>query len=979
MAQICPQCGAEILSGALQGQCPKCMARIVFGGSQDLGVKPEASTETNQKTQEEPIETGDLTGRRIGRYKLLEKIGEGGFGIVYMAEQIEPVQRKVAFKIIKPGMDSRAIIARFEAERQALALMDHPNIARVLDAGTTEAGHPYFVMELVKGISITDYCDQSHLPTTDRLRLFIKVCHAVQHAHQKGIIHRDIKPSNVLVTLFDGEPVPKVIDFGIAKALGQKLTSKTLFTGFAQMMGTLAYMSPEQAELSGLDIDTRSDIYSLGGLLYELLTGVTPFDSETFSNAALDKIRSMIRETEPPKPSTRLRTLGAKLSDIAKHRRTEPSSLHRLLRGDLDWIVMKCLEKDRQRRYDTANALAGDLEHHLKHEPVTAAAPSAVYKTVKLVARHKAAFASAAALLLLLVAGVVVSSWQAVRARRAEKHALTEAIKSQHVSQFLQQMLRGVRPSVALGRDTVLLGEILSNTVERVGKELKNEPEVEAELRNTIGEVYWALDQGAEAERMHQQALALRRGLYGNVNLEVAQSLHDLTAALWNQGKFPQAEAAEREALAIRQELLGPEHALVADSLNDLGTVLRERAKHAEAESLLRQAMEMRRKLLGNESLELAESIMGLSSELFSVGRLEEAERLDREALPIYEKVQGEESPDIATLLSDLADVLQNAGKFEESDGMGRKALAMRQKLLPPDHLLIGVSLNNIALGLHLQGKLPEAEDLYRHCLSSFSRRFGTNDLRVATLLNNLGAVLRDEGRLAEGEDLIRQALAIRRNLLKDDENLPVAGSLYHLGLALHRKGELTEAEALHRRALTIRRKLLSEPAKFVAASLDALGAVLRDQGRLEESESMHRSALVMRKKLLGDLHPEVMTSLTNLALVLQKRGDLAGVETVSREILGIERKRWTNNPAQLEPVLENLAEVLCRLQKFDQAESLLLGAYTDLQQAQPTAPAQIKPLLRSCCQKLADLYKLWQKLDKSARWLAEAGKYRQS
>ncbi len=360
-------------------------------------------------------------GTMIGRYKLLQKIGEGGFGVVYMAEQVEPVQRKVALKIIKAGMDTKEVIARFEAERQALALMDHPGIANILDGGATEAGRPYFVMELVNGIPITDYCDRKKLPTAERLQLFMKVCHAVQHAHQKGIIHRDLKPTNVLVTLHDGEPVPKVIDFGVVKALGQKLTQKTLFTGFQHLVGTPAYMSPEQAELSGLDVDTRSDIYSLGVLLYELLTGMTPFDKETLAKAAFDEMRRMIRETEPPKPSTRLNTLSQDaLGTVAAKRQAEPAKLNRLVRGDLDWIVMKCLEKDRGRRYETANNVAVDIEHHLQHEPVSAAAPSALYLAEKFIRRHKAGLAVAGVLVLLLAAGVVVSTWQAVRAARAE-------------------------------------------------------------------------------------------------------------------------------------------------------------------------------------------------------------------------------------------------------------------------------------------------------------------------------------------------------------------------------------------------------------------------------------------------------------------------------------------------------------------------------------------------------------------------------
>src|SRR5882757_4426432 len=322
--QTCKECGAELPANAPQGLCPRCLA------SMGLGLLPAGAPPKSDFVIER-------AGMMIGRYKLLEKIGEGGFGIVYMAEQREPVQRKVALKIIKPGMDTREVIARFEAERQAIALMDHPNIARVLDAGATEAGRPYFVMELVRGIPITDYCDQKNLSTRERLQLFMKVCQAVQHAHQKAVIHRDIKPTNVLVTEHDGEPVPKIIDFGVAKALGQKLTEKTLFTGFHHMLGTPAYMSPEQAALNGLDIDTRADIYSLGVLLYELLTGVTPFDTDTFRKAALDEIRRMIRETEPPKPSTRLQTLGEKLTDVAKHRHTEPASLSRLIRDDLDW------------------------------------------------------------------------------------------------------------------------------------------------------------------------------------------------------------------------------------------------------------------------------------------------------------------------------------------------------------------------------------------------------------------------------------------------------------------------------------------------------------------------------------------------------------------------------------------------------------------------------------------------------------------
>ncbi len=364
-------------------------------------------------------------GSRIERYKLLQKIGEGGCGVVYMAEQDKPVYRRVALKIIRLGMDTKSVIARFEAERQALAMMDHPNIARVLDAGATETGRPYFVMELVRGIKITDYCDQNHLDTRQRLDLFVQVCHAIQHAHQKGVIHRDIKPSNILVTLHDGVAVPKVIDFGIAKAIEGKLTDQTLFTAYEQVIGTPAYMSPEQAEMSGLDIDTRSDIYSLGVLLYELLTGRTPFDPKKLLQSGLDEMRRTLREKEPQRPSIMLTTLqGRELTAIAEQRQAESPKLISLLRGDLDWIVMKALEKDRRRRYETANGLAVDINRYLNNEPVIARPPSQLYRFQKLVRRNKIVFAAGAAVAAALIIGLGTSTCLFLMERSARQRAV---------------------------------------------------------------------------------------------------------------------------------------------------------------------------------------------------------------------------------------------------------------------------------------------------------------------------------------------------------------------------------------------------------------------------------------------------------------------------------------------------------------------------------------------------------------------------
>ena len=401
------------------------VARLFAAHSKDDQFLKRPAPDLSETTNEPAF--AERPGLVIGPYRLMEQIGEGGFGLVFVAEQTQPVRRKVALKVIKPGMDTREVIARFEAERQALALMDHPNIARVLDAGATDTGRPYFVMELVKGIPITDYCDQAQLTPRERLELFVPVCQAVQHAHQKGVIHRDLKPSNVLVTLHDGTPVVKVIDFGVAKAIGQHLTEKTIYTRFAQMIGTPLYMSPEQAEMSGLDIDTRSDIYSLGVLLYELLTGSTPFDRQRFGTAAFDEIRRIIREEEPPKPSTRLTSLGQTLPAVSARRRTEPKKLSAMVKGDLDWIVMKALEKDRGRRYETASAFAADVRRFLAEEPVEARPPSAWYRFGKLTRRNRAAIATAGLVAGALVLGTAVATWQAVRAT----HAATRAARAE--------------------------------------------------------------------------------------------------------------------------------------------------------------------------------------------------------------------------------------------------------------------------------------------------------------------------------------------------------------------------------------------------------------------------------------------------------------------------------------------------------------------------------------------------------------------
>ena len=427
-------CGSD---AGLRGRVEDLLAAFEKAGS--FLQEPDAASvaTADHRPGAEPIPPElESPGATIGPYKLRELIGEGGMGVVYVAEQSHPVRRKVALKVIKPGMDTKQVVARFEAERQALAMMDHPNIAKVHDGGTTESGRPYFVMELVPGVPITEYCDGERLSVRQRLELFVLVCRAVQHAHQKGIIHRDLKPSNILVTLHDGVPVPKVIDFGVAKAMGQSLTEKTVYTALSQLVGTPLYMSPEQAEMNQLGVDTRSDVYSLGVLLYELLTGTTPFDKEALGGSGLEEMRRMIREDEPPRPSARVSSLQPEaLSTTSQRRSTDPRRISAALHGELDWIVMKSLEKDRSRRYESASAFATDVQRYLDDEPVLAGPPSTMYKFHKFARKHRAALATAVAIAASLILGTTASAWQAVRATTAEAQANANATQAQEKAQ----------------------------------------------------------------------------------------------------------------------------------------------------------------------------------------------------------------------------------------------------------------------------------------------------------------------------------------------------------------------------------------------------------------------------------------------------------------------------------------------------------------------------------------------------------------
>jgi serine/threonine protein kinase/tetratricopeptide (TPR) repeat protein len=866
----CQECGAAIPAASPGGLCAKCLlglgvegvrsggdsgtVTVDFGGAGAETVPPKRIGEAAGAAARPPMV--ERAGDVIGRYKLLQEIGEGGFGIVYMAQQQEPIKRRVALKIIKLGMDTRQVVARFDAERQALALMDHPNIAKVLDAGATVLGRPYFVMELVHGIKITDYCDQNNLPTEKRLELFTQVCKAIHHAHQKGIIHRDIKPSNVLVTLHDGVPVPKIIDFGIAKATQQELTEQTVFTQFGHFMGTPAYVSPEQAEMSGLDVDTRSDIYSLGVLLYELLTGKTPFDAKELLAAGLDEMRRTIREKEPARPSNRLSTLEAsELTETAKHRRIDPPRLVRLISGDLDWIVMKCLEKDRTRRYDTALSFANDVERFLHDEPVSARPPTAAYRLQKMMRRNKIAFAAAGAVALAIFLGLLVSTWMYFRERRAR-------LQSQQAALFLEDILKGIKPSVQKGRDTELLREMLDQSLQKLAVRLKDDPQVEAEICDTIGEVYRAIDQADMAGRLHRRAIMLRSTTAAAKRGEGAESLDDLAIALKDQGKLEEAESLEREALRLRSLAFGPDSLDAAISLNNLGTVLRMRARLSEALDLHQQALAIQRKHFPQGHFVIATSLNNLALALRDAGRYLDAKASLREALDILHRSVGESHPTIALTLDNLAFVTLDLESLEEAEKTAKQAVEMLRRYYKgsnPNDLNLATGINNLGLILSAQGCLTNAEKM---CLQALEmrRKVPGCELDVAASLDAVAEVFRKQKRLPEAETLAREALEKRQKWLGDDHPA-VAASLNDLALVLRAQNRWAEAETNYLKALTIQHRCYGAEHAQIATTLNNLALLLRDEGKYVKAEQTMHEALVMREKLLGAQHPAVARS----------------------------------------------------------------------------------------------------------------------
>jgi serine/threonine protein kinase/Flp pilus assembly protein TadD len=765
------------------------VGRAAFANASAIPPAAEETTDMDQPQLSPEIEAElarlkpEEAGERIGPYKLLQSIGEGGFGTVWMAEQEQPVRRRVALKIIKLGMNTKEVIARFEQERQALAMMEHPNIAKVLDAGATRWGRPFFAMELVRGIKITDYCDQANLTTEARLGLFIQTCNAIQHAHQKGIIHRDIKPSNILVTMHDGVPVPKVIDFGVAKATQQqRLTDLTLFTQFEQMVGTPLYMSPEQAEMSGLDIDTRSDIYSLGVLLYELLTGRTPFDPEELMRKGHDEIRRAIREQEPKRPSTFVSTMAVNVrTTVAQHRQSDPARLTGLLRGDLDWIVMKAIEKDRTRRYETANGFAKDIERHLANEPVLARPPSTLYGFRRFVKRHKVGVAASSFIAIALIIGLGTSTWLFFKERDARQRAVAseksqerlstqaqaekeraekEATKSQQVAKFLQDMLKGVGPEVALGHDVKLLRKILDDTAERVSTDLKGQPAVEAELRETLGGVYVDLDERRPAKEMFLKALNIIRSV-GGMGREEAEGrlLNGLGDALMELGPLPDAEKAYTEALAVNTAVHGKVHPSVARSLHGLGYVLRQRGDLVGAETRLNEALELWKLLPPEEDLkgEQALAVNDLGLVWDDRGDQARAQSFYTQSLAMRRAKFNEKHPAVLESLGNIGMLSQTQGHLDEAQEKLSEVLAIKEEVLSPDHQDLAGTRNNLALVFLARGQFDKAVEMQRRVIKALPE----TSPHLPQVRNNLAKILRQKGSQSNDLAALLEALQL--------------------------------------------------------------------------------------------------------------------------------------------------------------------------------------------------------------------------
>ena len=785
--------------------------------------------------------TTTTSGRSFGNYRLVDRVGAGGMGEVWIADQERPIRRRVALKLIKAGLDSEHFIARFEAERQALALMDHANIAKVLDAGATEQG-PYFVMEYVPGVPITRHCEEHALDTLARLRLFVQVCEGVQHAHEKAIIHRDIKPSNVLVTVQDGHHIPKIIDFGIAKTLSTPLVDLAMVTQAGTLIGTLEYMSPEQLDMSG-DIDTRADVYSLGVLLYELLIGALPFEAKDIPIMGLDEFRRRVREVDPARPSIRVTSFTTTAVKGQATARTDWSSLQKILRGELDWIVMRALEKERARRYSSPRELAADIERYLRHEPVFAAPPSRTYLLSKFVRRHRTGVAAAAVVFVAMIVGVAGMAFGLLRAQAAEREATRQAAKTDAVNQFLQEMLASASPALSQGRE-LTVREMLDQASTQADSSLQQDWDIEAEVRTTIGTTYELLGLFDQARPHLESALELRKSALGANDPEVAKSLHNLGKLRWDATDYEGAEELISEALAIYRQSAGNEESAAA-CLNDLGAVFYTRGDFTNAEAMFREALGVRRQLLGNEHFEVADNLTNLAWVLFFNGQHEEAEAMFREGLEINRKALGEEHPNTLQQMVNLAAVLRQRGNTAEAEELLLRSLRGMRKVMGAEHptTLRGM----MTLGeMYLEvGRGKDAKPILEEALAIGERTLGPDHALTITLLADMGWVERDRGDFASSEKYYRETWTRRIRVLGNEHPHTILAK-WQVGRALVFLGKNGEAENILREALDQSRKAAA-PGDNIASSLLYLGLALEQQRKYSQAEPFLKEAIDLR------------------------------------------------------------------------------------------------------------------------------------
>jgi serine/threonine protein kinase/Flp pilus assembly protein TadD len=831
---------------------PERLNRLLSIGKEKLDADDDPKAESSELTSGETI-PAEKPGSWIGRYKLIRMLGEGGMGEVYLAEQEHPIKRRVALKVIKLGMDSKRVIARFEAERQALALLDSPNIAHVYDAGTTETGRPYFVMEYVKGLPITEYCDHYKLTIKERLRLFQQVCHAVHHAHQKGIIHRDIKPSNILVSLQDDQAVPKIIDFGVAKAVSKPLTESTLITEESQLLGTPEYMSPEQADMATEDIDIRSDIYSLGVLLYEMLTGVLPFDSDTLRTGGIENIRQIIRETDPKTPSTRLARLGDKASEIAQNRRMEVQNLAKHLRRELECIPLKAMRKERAERYRSASELADDIVNYLNGVPLIAGPPGTGYKLKKFVRRNRVLVGGIVLVLVVLIAGVVVSTIFAV----GQARALTE---NKLVVDFLKNDVLGSASQANVSQATI--SYLLDAGSQKLGDKFKNKPLIEAEIRQTLGWTYRQIGELNKAEQHLLEAIRIYQEHYGKAHPSTLGARSMLGWVYRDQGRYDEMEDLWTENLQIGRRvwpLIEQVH-----TMNHLGVAHMIRGKYKEAETMFDKMLYLDQHELHGEYAKRSPWFLGnLAVVYLCQGRYDEAVRLLTETIRTGEDRQ-DSAGHLIGLKRSLAVTYKEQGRYDEAERLFEEILKALRLLRGDTHTDTLHCMMYFA-ELHIaQERYDEAEGLLNEALQTSREQLRKGHPFLLNLEFDLARLKTRQGKYDEAETLFDRVLeGMRRE--KGEDHLHTLKTLNALGVLRRGQKNYKEAEKLLRQALDGRQLKLGPDHPACFGTMHDLGVLYKEQARYEDAEKYLLEAVKGRRLKLGDKHPHTIESLNNL------------------------------------------------------------------------------------------------------------------